>query len=171
MIVDISHRNRSARPGFSMVELFCVVVIIGILSAMAVPRFGNSIALHSADAAARRIAADIELARRHALTTSTSQTVRLQSGKLANYTLVGVPHPNHPRQPYTVSLAKDCYGVGLESYDVGGDLELVFDMYGVPDSAGQLVIRIGAHTRTIAIDAKTGRTMFDASVSQLVALQ
>ncbi|MEK7391029.1 MAG: prepilin-type N-terminal cleavage/methylation domain-containing protein, partial [Fibrobacterota bacterium] len=157
------------RPGFSIVELVCVVVIIGILSTMAIPRFGNSIALHSADAAARRIGADLELARRRAMTTSVSQTVRLQSGKLANYTLVGFPNPNHPRQPYTVSLAKDCYGVELESYNVGGDLDLVFDMYGVPDSAGQIVIRIGAHTRTIAIDAGNGRTSFAAKVSQLVA--
>jgi type II secretory pathway pseudopilin PulG len=139
-----------------------VIAIIGILSAMAIPRFGNSIMLRSVDGAARRIAADFELARRHAMTASVAQTVRLQNGTDPGYTLVGLQHLDHPTQPYLVSFAQDCHGVALVSYNVGGDLELVFDMYGVPDSAGQLVIRAGSHQRTISIDAQTGR----ASVSE-----
>jgi hypothetical protein len=46
--------------------------------------------------------------------------------------------------------------VRLVSYDFGGDLELVFDIYGVPDSAAKLSIRAGPHECGITIDAQTG---------------
>ncbi|MEK6674332.1 MAG: prepilin-type N-terminal cleavage/methylation domain-containing protein [Planctomycetota bacterium] len=157
------HRSRQChRSAFTLVEMVAVMVIIAVLSAMAVPRFGNSIALHSVDGAARRIAAEWDLARRIAMTKSQSKTIRLTNGTDPGYSLVGVPNPDHKAKTYSVSFAKDCHGVERVSYDFGGDLDLIFDMYGVPDSAGQLVIRLGAHQRTIAIDAQTGR----ASVSE-----
>ncbi|MFH0980184.1 MAG: prepilin-type N-terminal cleavage/methylation domain-containing protein [Planctomycetota bacterium] len=153
---------RLVTRAFSLVELALVIAIIAILSAVAIPRFANSITLQSVDGAARRIAADFELARGHAMTASVSQTVRLHGGSDPGYTLVSLQHPDHPLQPYTVSLAKDCNGAERVSYDFGGDLELVYDMYGVPDSAGQFLIRVGAHYRTITVDVQTGR----ASVSE-----
>ena len=47
------------RPIFAAV-VSIVIVIVGILSAMAIPRFGSSIANQSVDSAARRIAAESE---------------------------------------------------------------------------------------------------------------
>ncbi len=145
---------RRVTRAFSLVELVLVIAIIGVLSAIAVPRFGNSIALHSVDGAARRIAADLKLARRQAMMTSTSQTFRTDA---AGYSLIGMPHLDHPNQEYRVQLDQDCHGAAWVSVNVGGDQDLVFNMYGVPDSAATLIIQVGDETRTITVAAETGR--------------
>lgn len=148
---------RPSRAAFSLLELVLVVAIVAIMAAMAIPRVGSSIAIQNANGAARRISADFELARRRAVTTSLPQTVRIVDTGDKGYALIGMNHPDHPSQPYVVSLSRDCFGVGLVSYDLGGDLDLTFDMYGIPDSAGQVVIAAGTVQRVISIDADTGR--------------
>lgn len=140
--------------GFSLMELFLVLAILGVISAIAIPRFGGSMALHRLDAAARRIAADVRLARTRAMTTSTNQTLRIDG---AGYTLVGMPDPDHPSQEYRVLLAEACHGVAWIYIDAGGDSDLVFNMYGAPDSAATLRIRLGDTLRTIVVAADTGR--------------
>ncbi len=66
------------------------------------------------------------------------------------------PHLDHPNQEYRVQLDQDCHGAAWVSVDVGGDQDLIFNMYGVPDSAATLTIRVGNHTRTITVAAETG---------------
>ncbi len=157
-------RFRTPKPilafarAFSLVELLAVVAIIAILSAMAIPRFGNSIALRSVEGAARRIAADLELARQHAMTASTTQEVRFLEGGEPVYQLVGLPHPDHPDERYVVSLPDDLNKAEPVSAKFGDDTVVVFDMYGVPDSGGTVVIHVGDHYRTITLDADTGQT-------------
>jgi prepilin-type N-terminal cleavage/methylation domain-containing protein len=146
--------NRRVTRAFSLVELALVIAIIGVLSAVAIPRLGNSIALYSVEGAARRIAADLKLARRHAMMTSTSQTFRTEG---TGYSLIGMSHLDHPNQEYRVNLDQDCHGAAWVSVDVGGDQDLVFNMYGVPDSAAKLIIRVGDYKRTITVAGETGR--------------
>jgi hypothetical protein len=78
------------------------------------------------------------------------------SGADPGYMLVGTPHPDRPTETYFVSLRRDCNGGEPVAQDFNGDSDLVFDMYGVPDSSAQIVIRAGAHKRTIDVDAFTG---------------
>ncbi len=150
-----------AGRAFTLIEVVMVVIILGILGAIAMPRVSNSITLHSVNGAARRIAADLDFARQHAMTASTSQTVQFSGGANAGYLLLGIPHPDHSHLAYRVVLAHDGHGAKVVSADFGGDSEIIFDMYGVPDSGGSVVIRVGDRYRTITVDADTGR----ASVS------
>ncbi len=139
-------------------ELVVVMAIIAMLAAVALPRFGSSLTLQKADAAARRITADLTLARRNAMATSTPRTILLTTGANATYELVGMKHPDFQTRAYIVYLADDCYGAELVSYDFGGDKELVFDMYGVPDTGARLALRVGDSVRRIDVDADTGVT-------------
>lgn len=147
-------RGAARGRGFSLMELFLVLAILGVISAIAIPRFGGSMVLHRLDAAARRIAADLKLARSRAMTTSTNQIFRIDG---AGYTLVGTPDPDHPAQEYRVLLADAGHGVAWIYIDAGGDSDLVFSMYGAPDSAATLRIRLGDASRTILVAAETGR--------------
>jgi prepilin-type N-terminal cleavage/methylation domain-containing protein len=149
--------RRVASRAFSLFELAIVTAIIAIFAAIAIPRFGSSIALRQVEGAALRIAADLELARRHAMTASINQEVRFVGGQNSGYTLVGLTHPDNSGEEYVVSQAGDLNNVEAVSIDFGGDLVVIFDMYGKPDSGGTVEIRAGDHYRTVTLDAETGR--------------
>ena len=151
----IQLRSSSLR-GFSLAEVACVLVIIGILSAIAVPRFSNSIALQHVDAAARRVRADLSLARRHAKIATTSQTVSFDSA-MNSYRLVGMADPDHPAAEYKVELSEEPYNATIVSANFDGDEEIIFDGWGVPDSGGSVIVQVGSHQKTIDVDPDTGQ--------------
>jgi prepilin-type N-terminal cleavage/methylation domain-containing protein len=154
--------QRVASRGFSLSEFVAVITIIAIISALVVPRFANSVALRRVDGAARRIAADLELARKHAMTASVSQQVQFVGGSDPGYTVTGYADMDRSAQEYVVTQALDLHGVEAVSVDFGGDLVIIFDMYGKPDSDGSVVIQAGSHSRTITLDAETGRASISA---------
>lgn len=150
-----THSRSCVLRSFSLAELVCVVVIIGILSAIAVPRFSNSIALQRVEAAARRVQVDLALARRHAKTSSTSQIVAFDSA--ANgYWLEGMMDPDHPSIEYKVSLSEEPYSANIVSVDFGGDEEIIFDGWGAPDNGGFVLVQVGKHQEKIIVDPDTG---------------
>jgi type II secretory pathway pseudopilin PulG len=137
-------------------ELVVVVLLIGILASITVPMFLGALARHRSSQAARRIVADLELARREASMASTSRKVVFSSAA-ENYTLAAVAHLDRAGETYSVSLRGDPYYVDIVSADLGGDEELVFDGFGQADSGGTIVVRSGGVDNTIVIDAATGQ--------------
>lgn len=63
-----------SKHGFTIIELIMIITIIGILSAMSIPRIG-SFGKNKAYIAARRIVADMRYARRLAITKAQDYTV------------------------------------------------------------------------------------------------
>ncbi|MBI3866026.1 MAG: prepilin-type N-terminal cleavage/methylation domain-containing protein, partial [Planctomycetia bacterium] len=81
---SISTPQRHRRPqrvsrrrcsGFTLVELVIVILILGIASVIAVPRFVNTLNSSRARTAARRVANDVALVRSWARITSQSQSI------------------------------------------------------------------------------------------------
>jgi len=78
------------RPrAFSLIEVVLVLSLLAVVAAIAIPRYAASLSHYRLDAAARRVAADLALARQRAKTTGTSQPVAFAVAA-NSYSLPGV---------------------------------------------------------------------------------
>jgi prepilin-type N-terminal cleavage/methylation domain-containing protein len=145
------------QTGFSLIEVMIVVVIIGAMATVAVPRYANSLARYRADAAARRITADLSLAQTAARQASTTRQVSFDTGN-DTYQLPGVTPLHGPGDNliYYVDLKESPYQAQITSATLGADAILIFDGYGNPDSDGTVVIQVGTEQRQVVINAETG---------------
>lgn len=74
-------RQRGCRSGFSMLEMMAVIVILGLLAAMAVARMDSSTLGNMASrVVARQMALDLMQARRRAIATGENHRLALQAG-------------------------------------------------------------------------------------------
>jgi Tfp pilus assembly protein FimT len=130
-----------------LIELLLVCATIAIVAAMAVPRYGQALSNYRVRCAAQRVVVDLAAASSTAVASSSSLTVRFDP-KTNSYR-VGAGE--------TVRLADVPFTAALETADLGGDEAVVFDGYGAPDGGGTIVLRSGDATRTVTLDAVTGR--------------
>jgi prepilin-type N-terminal cleavage/methylation domain-containing protein len=148
--------RRTDKPAFSLTELVLVLAIIGIVSAIALPRFAQSNARYRADAAAQRIITDLAYARTLAMTTSKSQPVVFDLSNDA-YSLTSARGLDNASLAYRVDLTRDPYKVDVSSVSFGGGATVTFDIYGTPNSTGKIYLRIGSVQKTVTLDATTGK--------------
>ncbi len=167
---DLRSRN-STRPwrAFSLVEAVLVVVIVGIFSSIALPRYAGFVAREQVQAAAQRIVTDLSLAQRQARLSSASQQVvfDLVAG---SYTLINLPDPDRKEETYKVTLSQEPYRVNIVSANFGGDGTLIYDGFGTPDSGGTIVIGVGKYTQTITVNVGTGQVVKPKDL-QIVAVE
>jgi prepilin-type N-terminal cleavage/methylation domain-containing protein len=147
---------------FTLIELVLVAAIFGLIASIAVPRVAGFVAARHVEAAARRVVADVALAQRQAKFTSFNHKVTFSVADSA-YLLPEVFDPDHPGGEYKVELDEEPYSAAIASAELGGDEEIIFDGYGIPDSGGTIVIRCGRYEKTLTVDPDTGRV----SVSDL----
>lgn len=146
------------RRGYSLVELLMVLGIISVIAAIAVPRYGNAASRYAAEAAAKRIAADLTQARELAKAASASYTVNFQTAT-ASYDFGPSGALITDPAVQVVSLDREPYVVGIASVSFGGDATVVFNGYGVPDSGGTVQIKRGTREYLVTLSATTGRSV------------
>ncbi len=134
------------------------MAVIAVLSAIAIPHYGRSLTRYRANVAAKRIAADLALARGNARIQSITQTVDF-STPANGYTLTGMADPNRPASIYAVDLTASPYKSTLTSaaFGSGAASRLIsFDRFGTPSAAGTIVVQSGDFQKTISVDGTTG---------------
>lgn len=144
------------RRGFSLIELTLVTVIVGIVAAMAVPRYADALARYRADAAAQRIVVNLERAQTLAQSSSRDVTVWFRVN-LEILEITDRAGTYDGELEYQTQLGEDPYHCDLLSADFGGNHYLVFDGYGQPNSGGTATLEVGGLTRTITLDPDTGK--------------
>jgi prepilin-type N-terminal cleavage/methylation domain-containing protein len=137
------------RAGFSLFELLIGLSVISIVAAVAVPRYASSVGRYRAEAAARRVAADLTLAQAKARAASCGQSVTFNM-TAGTYTVSGARNLDHPGSLYTVSLADDPYRVRIGYADFGGAPQAQFDMFGTLMFSGKVTVYAGEYARTVS---------------------
>ena len=145
------HRNRS----FTLIDLVMAMTVIVIVAAIATPRYANALTRYRAEAAARRVVADLALARQTAKSTSSSRTVEFDAAD-DSYVIPNVRELDTAGTMYRVQLQDPPYQAQIVSVDLGGDWQIIFDGFGIPDSGGIVIVRAGDVQYKIVVDADTG---------------
>ncbi len=149
------HSIQFIRRGFSLLETVLVVCILGTVAAIAMPRYVDSLNFYRADLAAKRIAADLAMARDNAWTTGVRRVVTFDPDT-DEYRLSGIRSLERASAEYVASLWEAPHHADIISADFQGSRSVTFDGYGLPDRGGQVVVGAGSFQRTIVLDQNTG---------------
>ena len=164
-----------SRKAITLIELVIVLMVMGIMAAVAVPRYIHAMHGFRVEAAAKRIAADLNLARQNAMTkggAASGEWVKFYVFT-DRYQLLNDPDLDRPSSEYWVDLRETGYPVDLVSVTITNTNSfpsdtIKYDMYGCaktgwpplfPDArlaTGQIVIASGSEQRTVLINAATG---------------
>lgn len=141
--------------GFSLIELVLTVVIVGVVAAMAVPRYADALSRYHIEAAARRVVADIDHARAHAKASSAGVAVHFDTAT-DTVSVPGLPSLTQPDVAFSTVLSDEPYHTRLTGANFNGNPRLDFDGYGQPAAGGTIVLRSGGLARSITVDSNTG---------------
>lgn len=147
------------RNGFTLPELLVVVLILGIIAAIASPRYGALLQQRQVRAAAQWVVADLKYARQYAKTKGKSQAVVFNQDT-ESYELTGLDNIDHPGTSFVVNLNQLAYPANIvsASFGDGGVTGTInFDHHGRPDYGGTLIVEHSGEQLQIVVDALTGR--------------
>ena len=149
--------RRAVRGGFSLIELVLVMTIISVLAAIAVPRYANALARYRADAAAQRIVTDLNYARERARSTSTKVIAHIKPSEDC-LRLEDTPSLDDSTEIWETDLSAKPYLADIVSTSfLSGKVS--FDGYGTPDAGGSIQLTVGSESRTVVLDADTGKAV------------
>jgi prepilin-type N-terminal cleavage/methylation domain-containing protein len=151
---------RAKCAGVTLIELVVVVLLLGIVAAIAVPKFAYTLNATNVKSAARRIARDIALVRSWARITSQSQSISFDTVH-NTYTMSAVPNADHSTSANTVALSDGTLQATLAAANFGtGSTTLTFNGFGVPvglpSTGGTVGVSSGTVSNTILVDPISG---------------
>ena len=132
------------------------LIIIGLVAAMAVHRYGEAQARYRADAAAQRVVANLENAQTQAASSSGDITVWFRV-YLDIFEITANASADNAELIYQTHLSEDPYFCDITEADFGGNHFVVFDGFGKPNTGGTATLEVGGLTRTITLDPDTGK--------------
>lgn len=155
-------KRRSKRcTAYTIIELIVVLLILGIVAAVAAPMFHRSLRYHQLESAARRVQQDLEYLQSAARTRS--MTLECEFDGFA-YTLGGAALRDLDGSgDYVVDLAAAPYELQSVAVDLDGETSIEFNGYGEAAHDATITLGVGDETRTVEVVAATGAITSNAN--------
>ncbi len=149
MVRPLNHTAtiRFAGRGFSLLELVLVVVVIGTLAGVAIPRLNSSNDHARADQVVDHIETMYEKAR--GMARARSKQVELFILKSTDQIRIRIDGVIVER----TYLSESPYRADITNMFFAGNNNIVFDGYGMPNVDGYLIVKVGGVERTISFGA------------------
>jgi prepilin-type N-terminal cleavage/methylation domain-containing protein len=151
------------RRGLSMIELVLVLLVIGLMAAVATPRFSDSLRVTQLESAAQQLAAHIDYLR--AVAMNEGRTVDLICDNSdSTYQSDSVDFPERIGDRLLVSLPRDYDPTFSLRANFDSSTTLSFDLEGVPHvgaiplTRGRITLRSGNDRFRVTIASGTGTT-------------
>jgi prepilin-type N-terminal cleavage/methylation domain-containing protein len=155
--------RRKNRQGFNLIEITLVILILGILFAVATPVYSKSLFRFRAESAAQRIVQDIEHTKQLARQTNTTRMI-VFSKYDSSYTVDGAISLDNSLQPYLVSLNQYPYLTSINTLTTAAApssplsaITLAFDRFGMPDQGVSITVQSGDVQKQVVVTAILGR--------------
>jgi len=163
---------RESGRGFTLIEILMVVVIMGIAAAIIVPQMAPRNDLQCASAA-RSLMGDLLYAQSRSIALGQMQYVQFNTST-NTYQVLDTISPNHVithpvnQTPYTVTTGTGSLpNVAINSASFDSNTTVAFDSMGIPYSwtsgtgpvalsAGSVIFKAGANTKTVTISPFSG---------------
>jgi prepilin-type N-terminal cleavage/methylation domain-containing protein len=153
-----------ARRAFSLLELTIVVVILAAAAVIAAPRVFGTTSRARLQAAAQRLAQDIEATRERARTLGIYQTMCFST---EGYTVI--ERTPSTEEKVSTLLNEDPYNATIGWVVLKSGSELSFDGFGVPSTAAMVKVTNGRDAYIVSVNAGAGSVAVSSRASDAQA--
>ncbi len=148
--------GRVDRRAFTLIEITIVLVVVGVVFAIATPRFSHAGSQRRMDLAMERIERDFRLAEQDAWHTGSSRELVFD---VANNTYEIVGMTDAMGNPYIVDLSRAPYNLSISSVDFAGDTRLTIDGRGGTPVGGSVVLTDGSFSASGSVAVRDTEAM------------
>jgi len=159
--LNMGNKNNNSR-GFTIVETIAVIAIVGIIAAVAVPQFNNTIQTKRLYDAVEKLNDDLNYCRDYAISQHTNTWIRFRPNDERYRLFHGdtwatrIPLIDHARNSsdwfYIYNMFPD---VGITSTSFTNN-RISFNWWGTPSEGGTVSITNGTNSHTLTVKPETG---------------
>ncbi len=157
--------SNAHRPGFTLVEILVVVVILGIAAAMVVPHM-SALGDMQASSAARVVLTDLQYAQNESVVTQRPVTVTFDTdahGYALSNADGALEHPLTKAAFQRLFPQMADFGqVRLTTADFGGASQVTFDTLGSPNRGGSVTVVANGYSYRVSLAPVTGRVTVES---------
>lgn len=173
---DIQKLKKILGRGFTLIELVMVIVIVGILAGLVIPRFESFYAI-KLEGAVKKVVSDIRYVQQLAVArhddyaisfNATNETYR--GFRVLDNSAIQDPFTRQSLDPWVNFITNPQYkGIDISSVNFGGTQTLRFNWQGIPQNAsgtdlssdGSLQLQSQGASRNIYVTPNTGRVRIE----------
>ncbi len=140
---------------FTLIELSIVIVVVGVVAAVSVPKYAESRSRYQVELAARKVCLDATFVQNDARYGSTSRAIEYDL-PTDTYKFGYAKPGSASSETALVILRDEPFRVTLLKADFDSDSVLTFNGFGIPVAGGELAIGANTRGKSIAVAPDTG---------------